>query len=256
MLTDPPYTTIRLHPTCPFTHLKLNTQNLKLRLTPLELLSLFSDPDRVRRERMLEGQLRQRGIRDERVIAAMASVPRHEFVTEPYREQAYDDNPLPIGHGQTISQPYIVALMVELLQLSPGQTVLEVGTGSGYQTALLAELSGHVYSIERYPELSAQAEATLHRLGYRNVSLEVGDGSLGMPAHAPFDAIAVSAAAPEVPPALFNQLAEGSRLVIPIGPADAQMLELIVRKDGEPVVSAQVPCRFVPLVGAQGYPHV
>ena len=222
----------------------------------LELLSLFSDPERARRERMLELQLRHRNIRDERVLAAMLHVPRHEFVSEPYRNQAYDDNPLPIGHGQTISQPYIVALMVELLQLRPDHVVLEVGTGSGYQTAVLAELSRHVYSIERNPELAAQAEATIRRLDYRNITLEVGDGSLGISAHAPFDAIVVSAAAPKVPRALLEELTEGGRLVIPIGPVEAQMLELIIRKDGKAMVSAQVPCRFVPLIGEQGYPCV
>src|ERR1700693_412935 len=147
---------------------------------------------------MVETQLRQRGIRDERALAAMARVPRHEFVAEPYRGQAYEDNPLPIGESQTISQPYIVALMLEMLDLSPEKTVLEIGTGSGYQTALLAELSRHVYSIERHPALAAEAEAVLRRLGYLNVTLTVGDGSAGLPAHAPFDGVVVSAAAPAV----------------------------------------------------------
>lgn len=202
---------------------------------------------------MVETQLRQRGIRDERVLAAMTRVPRHQFVAEPYRSQAYDDNPLPIGHGQTISQPYIVALMLELLDLSPEHTVLEVGTGSGYQTALLAELARHVYSIERHPALAAQAQTVLERLGYSNITLEVGDGSAGLPAHAPYDAIIVSAAAPDLPQALFAQLKEGGRLVIPIGPAESQMLQVVTKIEGRPAISDQVPCRFVPLIGKQGY---
>jgi protein-L-isoaspartate(D-aspartate) O-methyltransferase len=203
---------------------------------------------------MIETQLRQRGIRDERVLAAMARVPRHEFVPEPYHFQAYDDNPLPIGEGQTISQPYIVALMLEVLDLSPQQTVLEIGTGSGYQTALLAELSQHVYSIERHASLAHAAQSTLQRLGYTNTTIEIGDGSAGMPAYAPFDRIVVAAAAPELPPALFDQLKEGGRLILPVGPVEEQMLQLVTKIAGRPEIFAQVPCRFVPLIGAQGYP--
>jgi protein-L-isoaspartate(D-aspartate) O-methyltransferase len=206
-----------------------------------------------RRERMLEFQLRQRRIRDERVLAAMARVPRHEFISEPYRDQAYDDNPLPIGQGQTISQPYIVALMLELLNLSPEYTVLEIGTGSGYQTALLAELSRHVYSIERQVQLAAQAEVVLQRLDYCNITILVGDGTAGLPALAPFDAIIVSAAAPEFPKTLFNQLREGGRLVVPVGPIDCQQLQLITKQLGSPVMTREVACRFVPLIGEQGY---
>jgi protein-L-isoaspartate(D-aspartate) O-methyltransferase len=202
---------------------------------------------------MVDTQLRQRGIRDERVLTAMARVPRHEFVADPYRAQAYDDNPLPIGKGQTISQPYIVALMLEMLHLSEEDIVLEIGTGSGYQTALLAQLSRHVYSIERHATLAAQAQAVLARLGYRNVTIEVADGSKGFPAHAPFDGIIVSAAAPELPQALFEQLKEGGRLVIPVGPAEAQFLQLVTKEEGKPVLSEQIPCRFVPLIGEQGY---
>jgi len=202
---------------------------------------------------MVDTQLLQRGIRDERVLTAMARVPRHEFVADPYRAQAYDDNPLPIGEGQTISQPYIVALMLEMLHLSEEDIVLEIGTGSGYQTALLAQLSRHVYSIERHATLAAQAQAVLARLGYRNVTIEVGDGSKGFPAHAPFDGIIVSAAAPELPQALFEQLKEGGRLVIPVGPAEAQFLQLVTKEEGKPVLSEQIPCRFVPLIGEQGY---
>jgi protein-L-isoaspartate(D-aspartate) O-methyltransferase len=206
-----------------------------------------------RRHHMVETQLRQRGIRDERVLAAMSRVPRHEFVAEPYRAQAYDDNPLPIGEGQTISQPYIVALMLERLDLSPEKTVLEIGTGSGYQTALLAELSRHVYSIERHAALTSAAHAVLSRLGYKNITLEVGDGSKGLPAHAPFDAIIVAAAAPELPQSLFEQLKEAGRLIIPVGPPEAQFLQLVTKFQGKPVLSEQTACRFVPLIGEHGY---
>lgn len=202
---------------------------------------------------MVETQLRQRGIRDERVLAAMARVPRHEFVAEPYREGAYDDHPLPIGERQTISQPYIVALMLELLHLSAGNIVLEVGTGSGYQTALLAELARHVYSIERHPALTNEARTVLDRLGYRNVTLEVGDGSNGLPAHAPYDRIVVAAAAPKLPPALFDQLHEGGRLIVPVGPPDTQLLQVVTKVQGIPELTEEAACRFVPLIGQQGY---
>jgi len=202
---------------------------------------------------MVDTQLLQRGIRNERVLRAMARVPRHEFVADPYRAQAYDDNPLPIGEGQTISQPYIVALMLEMLEVSEEDIALEIGTGSGYQTALLAQLSRHVYSIERHAALAAKAQAVLAKLGYTNVTIEVGDGSKGLPAHAPFDGIVVSAAAPDLPQALFEQLKEGGRLVVPVGPTEAQFLQLVTKKEGKPVLSEQIPCRFVPLIGEQGY---
>ncbi len=166
-----------------------------------------TDPASLHREQMIQFQLRQRGIRDERVLSAMARVPRHEFVAEPYRDKAYEDSPLPIGQRQTISQPYIVALMLELLAPSREKTILEIGTGSGYQTALLAELSRHVYSVERHPELAAVAGEVLSKLGYANVTLDVGDGSAGLPEHAPFDSIIVSAAAPQFPQALAIEAA-------------------------------------------------
>jgi protein-L-isoaspartate(D-aspartate) O-methyltransferase len=202
---------------------------------------------------MIETQLRQRGITNERVLDAMARVSRHEFVDQRYWAQAYDDNPLPIGESQTISQPYIVALMLELLDPSPEQAILEVGTGSGYQTALLAELARHVYTIERHPALALVAKTQLQRLGYLNVTLEIGDGSAGVPAFAPYDGIIVAAAAPALPPKLFDQVKEAGRMVIPIGPSDAQELQLIRKQQGQPVITKQVGCRFVPLVGEQGY---
>jgi len=205
------------------------------------------------RQRMVATQLVQRGIRDPRVLAAMARLPRHEFVSPTLRDRAYDDTPLPIAEAQTISQPYIVALMLELLRLDPGDTVLEIGTGSGYQTALLAELAHHVHSIERHPALAAQAQAILDRLGYKRVTLLVADGTLGLPDHVPYDAILVSAAAPEFPAALFAQLKEGGRMIVPVGPPETQFLHLITKEKGQPNVANQVPCRFVPLIGAQGY---
>ena len=207
----------------------------------------------TQRRSMVESQLRARGIRDERVLAAMFRVPRHEFVSEEHREQVYEDHPIPIGEGQTISQPYIVAIMLEALALDPSDTVLEIGTGSGYQTALLAELVRQVYSVERYASLARAAQATLARLGFNNVEVLVGDGSRGLPDHAPFDAIVVSAAAPQIPPPLFEQLREGGRMVIPVGPAHAQELQLVRKHNGHAVVTVMEGCRFVPLIGSEGY---
>ena len=206
-----------------------------------------------RRLEMVSTQLRDRGIRDERVLEAMARVPRHEFVSTEYRDQSYEDHPIPIAEGQTVSQPYIVALMLGALELEPTDVVLEVGTGSGYQAALLAELAKQVYSVERHPSLARSAEATLNRLGYRNVMVVAGDGSLGLPDHAPFNAIVVGAAAPQIPAPLFEQLAEAGRLVIPVGPAHAQELQLICKQNGSPLVIPLEACRFVPLIGGEGY---
>jgi len=206
------------------------------------------------RQNMVDFQLRARGIRDERVLRAMARVPRHEFVTESFWNQAYEDHPLPIGEGQTVSQPYIVALMLEVLALSPTDKVLEIGTGSGYVAALLAELSAEVYSVERYPDLAQEAEERLARLGCKNVKVLVGDGSEGLPAHAPYDAILVSAAAPQIPPALVTQLRSGGRMVVPVGPPNVQELQLIRNQDGKVVVQRLEGCCFVPLIGHQGYP--
>jgi protein-L-isoaspartate(D-aspartate) O-methyltransferase len=207
-------------------------------------------PDRFAAERhsMVEAQLRARGIRDQRLLNAMQSIPRHEFVDPRYRGQAYEDHPLPIEAGQTISQPYIVALMLELLQLDPSSKVLEIGTGSGYQTAVLSKIAGHVYSVERHAELARQAAETLSLLGLSNVSVLTGDGSLGLAERAPFDAIVVSAAAAEIPPALFEQLREGGRMIIPVGPPEAQELQLVRKQDGKALVSLREGCRFVPLI--------
>jgi protein-L-isoaspartate(D-aspartate) O-methyltransferase len=205
------------------------------------------------RRSMVESQLRARGIRNERVLAAMLRVPRHEFVSEEYRDQVYEDHPIPIGEGQTLSQPYIVAIMLEALALDRQDAVLEIGTGSGYQTALLSELTRQVYSVERHASLARMAEATLTHLGYANVKVLLGDGSHGLAEYAPFDAIIVSAAAPQIPPPLFEQLREGGRMVIPVGPAHAQELQLVRKQGGKPMVTNLEGCRFVPLIGSEGY---
>ena len=202
----------------------------------------------ILRLRMVETQLRERGIKDERVLAAMTRVPRHEFMPEAFRSQAYADHPSPIGEGQTISQPYIVALMLEALALTPVDKVLEVGTGSGYVTALLADLTAQVVSIERHAVLADEARGVLARLGYTNVHVIAGDGTQGFSEHAPYDAILVSAASAELPPALVAQLAEGGRLIIPVGRSDAQQLQLIRMSNGRPATTWRETCRFVPLV--------
>jgi protein-L-isoaspartate(D-aspartate) O-methyltransferase len=205
------------------------------------------------RERMIKEQLLARGICDERVLRAMGKVPRHAFVPEALRDRAYDDNPLPIGEGQTISQPYIVALMTQLLNLKGDEKILEIGTGSGYQTAILAELGQKVFSIERSPSLSASARAILEELGYSNVLLRVGDGSIGWEEFSPYDRIIVTAAAPSVPPSLGRQLADNGVLVIPVGDRLQQTLTVIrntargiLREEAGGVV-------FVPLVGREGW---
>ena len=205
------------------------------------------------RQKMVDAQLRARGIRDERVLAAMGKVPRHLFVADKYQPSAYEDHPLPIGDGQTVSQPYIVAFMLEALAFEGWETVLEVGTGSGYQTALLAELARQVYSVERIERLARAAETLLQDLGYENVSLVVGDGSRGLAERAPFDVIVVSAAAPVIPQPLLEQLRQGGRMVIPVGPQHAQELKLVRRQEGGARVQNLEGCRFVPLIGEQGY---
>jgi protein-L-isoaspartate(D-aspartate) O-methyltransferase len=201
----------------------------------------------------LAAWLRGRRILDERVLAAMAAVPRELFVPESERRRAYADRALPIGYGQTISQPFIVATICALLRLRGHERVLDVGTGSGYQAAVLAELADEVVTIERVPELAEQARRTLAEAGYERVEVRVGDGTLGVPDRAPYEAIAVAAAAPSIPEALYDQLAESGRLVVPVGSRRDQQLRLIVRGPQAPEVAASVPCRFVPLVGAAGW---
>ena len=205
------------------------------------------------RRQMVDAQLRHRGISDERVLDAMARVPRHEFVPLDHRSLAYGDHPIPIAEGQTISQPFIVAASLQALSLQGNESVLEIGTGSGYQTALLGLMAAFVYSVERHVVLARDAEATLARLAVPNVKIVVGDGSNGLLEFAPYDAILVSAAAPAIPKSLLEQLAENGRMVIPVGPPQAQQLQLVRKKNGVPVVQVIEGCRFVPLIGAEGY---
>ena len=199
------------------------------------------------RARMIEEQIVARGIRDSRVLAAMRSVPRHELVPPALREVAYRDGPLPIGHDQTISQPYIVAYMTEAAQIEPGDKVLEIGTGSGYQAAILAELAREVYTIELIPELAATAKAALDKLGYTNVRTRTGDGYAGWREAAPFDAILVTAAPDHVPPALVEQLAVGARMIIPVGRGEQEM-RVITKTATGVTEESTIPVMFVPLV--------
>jgi protein-L-isoaspartate(D-aspartate) O-methyltransferase len=207
------------------------------------------DPWRAARQRMVERQLAARGIKDGRVLAAMGKVPRHEFVPEARRAEAYDDRPLPIGQGQTISQPYVVAFMTEAICPRPGQRVLEVGTGSGYQAAVLAELVGEVYTVELLPELAAAAGKRLARLGYRNMHVKTGDGYLGWPDKGPFDAVVVTCGAKEMPRPLFEQLKPGGKMIIPLGEeGEEQTLRLVTKgPGGQREVKDLLPVRFVPL---------
>ena len=205
----------------------------------------------AQRRQMVDQQLKPRGIKDERVLAAMAKVPREEFVPADQRADAYQDGPLPIGYDQTISQPYIVAFMTEQLRLKPGDRVLEIGSGSGYQAAILADLVADVYTIEIVDALAKTAEATLQRLGYKNVHLKVGDGYKGWPEEAPFDAIIVTCAPDKVPQPLVDQLKDGGRMVIPVGERFAQQLYLLEKKNGQLKESATLPVRFVPMLREQ-----
>ncbi|MGN6215991.1 MAG: protein-L-isoaspartate(D-aspartate) O-methyltransferase [Solirubrobacterales bacterium] len=206
-----------------------------------------------RRARMVERQLRRRGIDDERVLAAMGEVPREAFVPEPSRGRAYADEALPIAAGQTISQPWIVAAICQALALAGAELVLEVGTGSGYSAAVLSQLAAHVVSIERHESLSQAAARALEELGIGNVEIVVGDGSLGVPDRAPFDAIAVHATAPQAPPALLGQLADGGCLVVPISGPELDVLT-VLRREGERIAEEAIgPCRFVPLIGEEGF---
>ncbi|MGB8129719.1 MAG: protein-L-isoaspartate(D-aspartate) O-methyltransferase [Candidatus Angelobacter sp.] len=213
-----------------------------------------SQPFATERFSMVESQLRERGISDERLLAAMSKVPRHQFVSQQNWNEAYADHPIPIAEKQTTSQPYMIAAMIQAAEIKPEDRVLEIGAGSGYQTALLAELASQVFAVERYASLVETAQTTLERLGYRNAKIVTGDGSLGLKESAPFDAIIVSAAAPRVPQALLDQLAVGGRLIVPIGDSEEQVLHFIQRQgDGSTTVRILEGCRFVPLIGEQGF---
>jgi protein-L-isoaspartate(D-aspartate) O-methyltransferase len=206
-----------------------------------------------RRERMVERQLRRRGIHDERVLASMGEVPREAFVPEQVRRSAYDDSALPIGHEQTISQPWVVAAICQALKLSGGESVLEIGTGSGYSAAVLARLAKSVISLERVPELAESAQRALAETGVTNVEVVVADGSKGYEPGAPYDAIAVHAATPEAPHSLLAELGEGGCLVVPIAAGSADLLTAFYRDDGGLRQETIGPCRFVPLIGAEGF---
>jgi protein-L-isoaspartate(D-aspartate) O-methyltransferase len=202
---------------------------------------------------MVAEQIAARGVKDERVLAAMRKVPRHEFLPEAIRGMAYGDHALPLGEGQTISQPYMVALMTELLELQDTERVLEIGTGSGYQAAVLAELCEKVYTVERVKLLAERARATLDRLGYTRVAIKVYDGTYGWKDMAPFDAIMVTAGSPDIPAPLVEQLREGGRLVIPVGERYGQMLVKAVKTAGGIITAKSIPCLFVPLIGNHGW---
>lgn len=205
------------------------------------------------RARMVAQQLRSRGIRDPRVLAAMGKVPREAFIESEYLQDAYGDYPVPIGAGQTVSQPYIVAAMVEALDLRPQDRVLEVGTGTGYEAAVLAELAAEVWTIERHAELAEKAREILARLGYAKIHVVHGDGSVGLTEQAPFDKILVAAAAPRIPESLVAQLADGGRLAVPVGSRSEQQVHIVRKQGREVVVTTHDLCRFVPLVGAEGW---
>lgn len=206
------------------------------------------------RDLMVDRQIARRGIRDERVLDAMRQVPREAFVGERYAGLAHDDAPLPIGEGQTISQPYIVAVMIEAAELKPDDKVLEVGSGSGYATAVMSRLAGRIHAVERYPSLAEEAASRLERLGFNNVETHVGDGTLGWPQAAPFDAILVAAAGPSIPVALQEQLAVGGRLVVPVGAGESQRLIRVRRRSAADFDREDLAAvRFVPLIGAQGW---
>ena len=211
------------------------------------------DKYRREREQMVKYQIEDRGVKDARVLDAMRTVPRHLFLPEGDRPYAYRDSPIRIGSGQTISQPYIVALMTELLDVAPDHHVLDVGTGSGYQAAILGELAAEVHSIERHPELAERAQRNLGALGYTNVYVHVGDGTLGYPPDAPYDRIIVAASAPKIPDPLLKQLADGGRLVIPIGSRFSQHLEVWNRQGKKYKKTYSIPVVFVPLIGEAGW---
>ncbi len=206
-----------------------------------------------KRRLMVENQIVRRGVTDERVIQAMLKVPRHLFLEEAVWESAYGDFPLPIGEGQTISQPYMVAVMTEKLELDKDSCVLEIGTGSGYQTAILAEICGRVFTIERIAALEKRARKKLEELGYTNIAFKIGDGTLGWSGLAPYNGILITAGSPKVPELLFSQLKEGGRMVIPIGNSFSQILTVVRKKDGEKIEEPCFGCTFVPLIGREGW---
>jgi protein-L-isoaspartate(D-aspartate) O-methyltransferase len=214
---------------------------------------MTTDTRESERLRMVEYQIAARDVNDERVLSAMREIPRHLFVPEPYRSAAYQDSPLPIGQGQTISQPYIVAKMTELLEVSPEDIVLEIGTGSGYQAAILGKLAREVITLERIPEVAGVAMKNLESLGISNVRVVVTDGTEGYPNKAPYDAILVTASTPDVPRPLMDQLAEGGRLVAPVGSRDLQELVRLVRKGGDFIRESYGGVVFVPLLGKYGW---
>jgi protein-L-isoaspartate(D-aspartate) O-methyltransferase len=219
----------------------------------LQRATVMVDDNAHLRINMVMQQLVKRGIEDPRVLQAMRDTPRHLFVPARHRTMAYEDMPLPIGHEQTISQPLMVAMMTAALQLHGHERVLEIGTGSGYQAAILSHLASVVFSIERIPELAAQARTTLAQAGIMNVHVLVGDGSLGLPEHGPYDAIVVTAASPKIPPALVDQLHLGGRLVIPVGKRSEQTLMRLTATNDRPHIERLGGCRFVPLIGQQGW---
>jgi protein-L-isoaspartate(D-aspartate) O-methyltransferase len=216
---------------------------------------MVAHPFEAQARQMVETQLRRRGIRDERVLEAMRLVPRHEFVPPESVSAAYEDRPLPIGEYETISQPYIVAAMTEAVQAGPGDKTLEIGTGSGYQAAILAHLGATIYTMERNAGLAEKARERLRRLGYCHVEVFSGDGSEGLPAYAPYDIVIVTAAAPSVSPILLGQLAEGGRLVAPVGSLHYQELMLLFKQGGQISTRDLGPCQFVPLIGKGGWPE-
>ncbi len=207
----------------------------------------------IRRQRMVETQIRGRGVRDERVLNAMLTIPRERFLPREMRQEAYEDRAVPIGYGQTISQPYIVAYMTEQLRVDPDSTVLEIGTGSGYQAAILAVLCKHLCSVERIPELHERAKETLAALNLTNVNLVVDDGSVGLPKHAPYDRIMVTAGAPQIPQGLISQLVDGGIMVLPVGRDQDQTIVRVVRNGNRTIETPLLPCRFVKLIGEKGW---
>lgn len=214
---------------------------------------VLPDDFESRRQQMVNIQLENRDISDARVLEIMRTIPREKFLPTELRDNAYEDRALGVSMGQTISQPYIVAFMTQALRLQPHHRVLEIGTGTGYQTAVLASLAKEVFSVERFPEMSEAASAVLDGLGYTNVKLHVGDGSLGWPEYAPFDRIIVTAAAPTVPPTLMDQLAEGGLMLIPVGEEESQRILSIEKRQGVIVERPLIPVRFVKLVGEEGF---